>query len=72
MRSLLSREAHVQIPRIPGIDEYLRALHDACRQAISGKTPVEDALREASSSWERITDRRGRERQLTAYLRSQQ
>ncbi|MDC0934676.1 hypothetical protein OAS39_00210 [Pirellulales bacterium] len=69
VQSLLSRDAFVQIPRIPAIDEYLAALHQAAARAISGDVPVEDALIEASKAWEQITDRFGREKQREAYQR---
>lgn len=56
-------------PRLPGAERYLRLLGNKVRDAIDGEPP-EDALREAASEWEAISQEIGREEQHQAYLRS--
>ena len=53
--------------RIPGRAEYLVALDEAVRQALSGDKSPQDALREAAGKWQSITDRLGKEKQRRAY-----
>lgn len=62
----LSRSDCVQIPRIPGIDQYLAVLGAAVRRAASGENP-EAALQQTAQAWEKITQQHGRQRQHTAY-----
>ena len=57
------------IPRIPGIDEYLDALADAVKAAVTKKVPPQEALQKAAERWEQITDAHGREAQQQAYLK---
>lgn len=57
-------------PRIPGWREYLATLGSAVRKRIDGAAMSAEVLAEAAAAWERITDRLGRQRQRTAYLRS--
>ncbi len=54
--------------RIPGRREYLAALDRAVHAAISGEQPPADALRAAAGQWRKISEKRGLERQKTAYL----
>jgi multiple sugar transport system substrate-binding protein len=67
LKTALSREKCLVVPRIPGIDQYLAALDRAVQDAVSGRAEPDDALRQAYADWERITDRLGRENQLRAY-----
>jgi len=56
--------------RIPGRAEYLAALDEAVRRAVRGVQSPAEALQQAATRWQEITDRLGRERQKTAYLHS--
>ena len=62
----LSRRICFQIPRIPGIDDYLQTLSEAVRQAVAGESP-EVVLHRTTQAWEKITERLGPERQQFAY-----
>ena len=66
----LQRQESLSSPRIPGRLEYLSALDDAVHRALEGKQSAADALRDASTRWREITDRRQAERQKMAYLHS--
>ncbi len=55
---------------IPGRDEYLSALDDAVRSAVSGDQPAIEALIAAAGRWREISERLGVERQKTALRRS--
>jgi len=57
-------------PRLPGHAEYLAALDDAVRRAVSGQRSPQEALTEAAARWQEITARLGLEAQRSAYLRS--
>jgi hypothetical protein len=65
---VLSGERSLVIPRIPDIDDYLAALDDAVKSALSDKMPPAAALQTAAQRWEQITDRMGRDKQRAAYL----
>jgi hypothetical protein len=65
----LTRWQGLMLPRIPGIDEYLAALDEAARAAVTGGALPRDALEKASLRWEEITEARGRDAQRTAYLK---
>ncbi|NJN99759.1 MAG: hypothetical protein HC875_39485 [Anaerolineales bacterium] len=51
---------------IPGAREYTEALDNAITSAYAGTDPKE-ALDEAATKWEEITDRLGRDTQQAAY-----
>lgn len=55
---------------IPGREEYLSALDDAVRSAVSGDQPAIEALIAAAGRWRKISERLGVERQKTALRRS--
>jgi hypothetical protein len=57
------------VPRIPGIDQYMDALHEAVNHVAVDKANPEDALKEAAAKWEQITDAHGRDAQRRAYLK---
>ncbi|HYW81559.1 MAG TPA: extracellular solute-binding protein, partial [Thermoguttaceae bacterium] len=56
--------------RIAGRDEYLAALDEAVRRAVSKECTAEEALDAAADQWRAITERLGREQQKTAYRHS--
>lgn len=60
---------YLMAPRLPGSQEYLRALGEAVRSALEGQPPAE-ALAAAVADWEAINTARGVEQQKAAYLRS--
>jgi hypothetical protein len=67
-QTALSSDSVSQFPRIPGIDEYLAALHEgvlACRQ---GTEPAA-ALSAVAQTWDQITDARGRPQLLQSSRR---
>lgn len=64
---LLSSEYFFLLPRVPGIDEYLKSLDAEIQAAIAENQSAETALAEVASVWEAITDRLGRESQRLAY-----
>lgn len=55
--------------RIPQSDEYLAAIAKARKSAMAGTAP-ESALAEAASTWNALTEKLGRDRQLWHYRRS--
>jgi multiple sugar transport system substrate-binding protein len=57
-------------PRIPGRAEYLNALDEAVQRAVRGEQSPLEALHEAATRWEKITERLGVPQQRAAYLRS--
>lgn len=65
----LTTDSPVLIPRVPAIDEYLRVLAEAVRAAPSDEATATVALEGVAAKWEAITERLGRERQLSAYRR---
>ncbi len=67
VRTALSNESPLMIPRIPAVDEYLNALGDAIHSAKSGEAGAQAALTTAAAAWEATTDRLGREHQAAAY-----
>ncbi|MBI2202973.1 MAG: extracellular solute-binding protein [Candidatus Rokubacteria bacterium] len=50
-------------PIIPGANEYQRKLSFEITEALAGRKPVKAALDTAAAEWEKITDRRGRDKQ---------
>jgi hypothetical protein len=69
LKTALSQDKALIVPRIPGIDDYLAALDDAVNSAVANGVPPEEALAEASRRWEDITDLRGRDEQRQAYMK---
>ncbi|WP_197535597.1 ABC transporter substrate-binding protein [Pararhodospirillum photometricum] len=55
--------------RLPGLRAYLAALDRAYHRALEGSASSEDALQEASRTWEALSDRLGRASQRTHLLR---
>ena len=64
------RQQWLVAPRIPGRDEYLGALDEAVRQAVSKEALPSEALMEAADRWRTITERFGLQQQKTAYRHS--
>jgi multiple sugar transport system substrate-binding protein len=56
--------------RIPGRMEYLAALDDAVSRAVGGEQSPAEALRQAATRWQEITQRLGTDRQKAAYYHS--
>lgn len=56
--------------RIPGAFEYFDALDAGIAKAITGEADPQTALDEVAATWDAITDRLGRENQLTLYKQS--
>jgi len=56
--------------RIPGAAEYFQSLDFAIARALAGEISPQEALDSAAAAWEEITERYGREAQLTSYLAS--
>ncbi|MBN2580845.1 MAG: extracellular solute-binding protein [Pirellulales bacterium] len=56
--------------RLPGREEYLSALDEAVRSAVLDKASPEAALKKTAAQWRKITEKRGKEAQLKAYLHS--
>lgn len=67
VQTTLARSDWLFCPRIPGQQEYLRALDAAVRGACRGKVGVAEALQQAAKQWNAVTDRRGRESQRKLY-----
>ena len=64
---LLTTDRIYQIPRVPGIDEYLQALEAGIERALAEELTVEGTLAEFAAEWNSLTDRYGRDRQRVAY-----
>jgi multiple sugar transport system substrate-binding protein len=56
--------------RIPGIPEYKDALEIAVTKALVGEATPQEALDQAATEWDAITDRLGREQQAQYYRES--
>jgi multiple sugar transport system substrate-binding protein len=54
-------------PVIPGADEYQRKLSFEITEALAKRKSPKDALEQAFVEWEKITDRRGRDKQKAAW-----
>jgi hypothetical protein len=63
-------ERWVLAPRLPEGARYLSALGIAVRSRLGGTATTGESLGAAAAAWDAITDKAGRERQRTAYLRS--
>lgn len=64
------RQQWLHALRIPGRGEYLAALDEAVRRAVSKESPPSEALNRAADQWRAITERLGLPRQKTAYRHS--
>ncbi len=56
--------------RIPGQGQYFEALEASYTRAVTGEVSAEEALNDAASRWNEITDTLGRERQVELYQAS--
>jgi multiple sugar transport system substrate-binding protein len=65
-----SRSQWVDAPRLPGQAEYMTALDEAVRRAVSGELSPQKALSAAADRWREITARRSLDAQRTAYSHS--
>jgi multiple sugar transport system substrate-binding protein len=65
-----NRSAWLFSVRIPGRPEYLKALDDAVRRALTGEQSPAESLQKAAAQWRSITEQRGVEGQRRAYLQS--
>ena len=54
-------------PVIPAADEYQRKLSFEITEALAKRKPAKEALDSAAREWEKITDRRGRDKQKAAW-----
>ena len=63
---ILSEDDCYQLPRIPGIDQYVEILRKTLANSKQG-SQVSVLLEEAAQNWEQLTDTLGRERQQQAY-----
>jgi multiple sugar transport system substrate-binding protein len=68
--AVLSRKEVLWVPRIPGANDYLAALDDAVRLAMTGEKTTQQALDSAAEQWRQITARYGVQQQLEAYRHS--
>ncbi len=55
---------------IPGAGEYYKVFDDYVHKAVSGELKPQKALDQAAAEWEKITDRLGREKQISYYKAS--
>lgn len=65
----LRTDRYLMAPRLPGSEEYLKALGARVRAALGG-APVTETLSGAAADWEAISVSRGRDQQGAAYARS--
>lgn len=68
-RLAMTRQQYLSALRMPGRAEYLAALDRAVASVLANKSDAGAALRQAATEWEAITERLGRARQRSAYLR---
>ena len=68
--STMRRREVLWMPQIPGASEYMTALDQAVRAAVSGEKTSQQALDAAAEQWKQITARHGVEKQRDAYRRS--
>jgi len=54
-------------PVIPGADEYQRKLSFEITEALAKRKPPKEALDAAAREWDKITERRGRDKQKAAW-----
>jgi ABC-type glycerol-3-phosphate transport system substrate-binding protein len=70
LSAALRQPETVQMLRIPGEAEYMAALDEAVRAALSGKQSPQQALDEAAAQWKQVTARLGVDQQVEAYRSS--
>jgi multiple sugar transport system substrate-binding protein len=51
---------------LPGVTEYRTALDTALQQALAGQKSAKQAMQDCSEEWNKITDRKGRDKQIKA------
>ena len=51
---------------IPGVIEYRTALDTALQQALAGQKSPAQAMKDCAAEWNKITDRKGRDKQIEA------
>jgi multiple sugar transport system substrate-binding protein len=51
---------------IPGVIEYRTALDTSLQQALAGQKTPAQAMKDCAAEWDRITDRKGRDKQIKA------
>jgi multiple sugar transport system substrate-binding protein len=51
---------------LPGVTEYRTALDTALQQALAGQKTAKQAMQECAEEWNKITDRKGRDKQIKA------
>jgi len=68
--SAMRRKEVLWPPQIPGASEYMAALDQAVRAAVSGDKTPQQALDAAAEQWKQITARYGVQKQRDAYRRS--
>ena len=63
----LSSDNFYVLPRIPGIDRYLKSLNEAVAPAVRGELPADVALASAVAQWNALTESLGLQEQRLAY-----
>ena len=63
----LSSDNFYVLPRIPGIDRYLKSLNEAVAPAVRGELPPDVALASAAAQWKALTESLGPREQRRAY-----
>jgi ABC-type glycerol-3-phosphate transport system substrate-binding protein len=66
---MLSSDRFLIVPRIPSIDDYIKALDEAVTSATNGGVSPQVALQKAARRWAEITETRGRDGQRVAYMK---
>ena len=66
---LLSGSECFLLPRIPGIDEYLRALEETLQHTLDEELDADESLRATADQWNEITAKFGMDSQRVAYRR---
>ena len=51
---------------IPGVSEYVSALDTNLQEALTGNKTPEQAMKDTAAAWEKITDAKGRDKQIEA------
>ncbi len=57
---------------IPGVTEYVTALDTNLQEALTGNKSAEQAMKDTAAAWEKITDNKGRSKQIEAIKASRQ
>ncbi len=63
----LSSDSFYILPRIPGIDRYLKSLNEAVASAVRGELPPDVALASTAAQWNTLTEILGPREQRLAY-----